>query len=119
MHWLVVFWIIYGCIAIVGTIFFYLMDNHAALKRRLWPWYIVLTGVLFLALLKVAGFRLWVVLLMSVPAVGFGIVNYRRIRFCPKCGTISIGMLFLRAANVCSACGTPLDNAGDHKQVEH
>ena len=105
-------WIV---LAIVGFFLFY-HNKNAAFKRKCFPRYIVLVGVLFVfftaTLSVVSSGSLWSlgILVVIVPAIYLvSYMNLRLTKFCDKCGTTLTNMNGFTAMKFCSKCGAELD----------
>lgn len=105
-------WIVLGIVSFV--LFF--VGKNTALKRRWWPRFILLVGVLFIVfstLLAVIGSKTWWslgVLFITVPAVTLiSYLNLKMTKFCDKCGATLINSNWLSALRFCSKCGAELD----------
>ena len=105
-------WIV---LAIVGFFLFY-HNKNAAFKRKYFPRYIVLVGVLFVfftaTLSVVSSGSLWSlgILVVIVPAIYLvSYMNLMMTKFCDKCGTTLTNMNPFTQMKFCSKCGAELD----------
>lgn len=101
-----VFFAVWALLAIVGAMFFYGGEN-AALKRRLYPFYIALISVLFIGFTYLIQGQLS--LFMLVMVVIIAIFNLRTIRFCDACGRMIMPRSLFVAPKYCQGCGAKLD----------
>ena len=115
---LVVFFFVasWGLLGIGGFSVFYVGKN-AAFKRRYFPWFAGLTGLLFVGIAASAGVPV-VILGILLPFVA--LITYLSIRgtqFCSACGkTLSQEIPFSRA-EFCSRCGAPLRDKGKRQHA--
>jgi hypothetical protein len=100
-----VFIIIWILLSLFSSGFFF-FNRNAALKRKLWPWFVTGVGVLFLGFVGFfGGYR---VLYFAGPAVALiTLLNLRTVRFCDSCGR-TIYKTFLSPPKFCSQCGAEL-----------
>jgi hypothetical protein len=106
-------WVVLG---ITGFIFFFL-NRDAALKRKWFPRYITLAGVLFVlyvTAMTVAGspsFPSLGVLVLVVPMVVLiSYLNLKFTKFCNQCGATIIEQNWFSPTRFCSKCGNKLDS---------
>lgn len=104
------FWIVLGLwfpLMIAGTALFY-FGKDASLKRRLWPGYLVVGGILFVSIIWVIGFPREVLFIM-VPAVAVIMgLNIKSTQFCDGCGALVPSKNFLNKPDTCPKCGLNL-----------
>ena len=102
-----VVWVILGVISFL----FFQFNRSAALKRKIWPVFIVAIGVIFF------GFAYYFilrqqprVLFVAIPAIIFiSFLNIRTVRFCDSCGrTLRRQPIFSRT-QFCPYCGADLN----------
>ncbi len=113
-------WVVLG---VTGFIVFFL-SRDAAFKRKWFPRYIVLTGVLFVlfvSAMTVAGSNsfasLWM-LVFVVPALTLiCYLNLKFTKFCGKCGATIVDHNWFSPTRFCSKCGAKLDS-GKASQIE-
>jgi hypothetical protein len=105
-------WIVLG---IAGFFLFY-FGKDAAFKRKWFPRYIVLVGVLFVFFVatqvvvssgSLGGLGILVVIVPAVFAISY--MNIRTTKFCNKCGTTLINMSPFSPMKFCFKCGAELD----------
>jgi hypothetical protein len=106
-------WVLLG---IIGFIVLYL-NRDATVKRKWFPRYIMLTGVLFLLFLtavSVAGSRSsggLGILVIAVPMVVLiSYLNLKFTKFCDKCGATIIDHNIFSPTRFCSKCGAKLES---------
>jgi hypothetical protein len=97
-------WVILG----VGSALFFHFNRDAQLKKRLMPFFIIGTGVLFaLFVLIMTGQPR--ILLFLVPAVALiSWMNLRIINVCNACGRTVYNNVWFSKAEYCSKCGAKL-----------
>jgi hypothetical protein len=86
----------------------FFLSKNAQLKRKVWPPFVVVTGILF------AGF-VWSMgipsegLIIFVPAIALiTFLNLRAVQFCNSCGATTMSQNPLSKPAVCSKCGAGL-----------
>ncbi len=79
-------------------------------KRKCFPWFVVLVGVLFIAF--VAGIRapLEIPLLMALVAALIAFLNVSGASVRDTCGRTIIHKIFFSKPEYCARCGAKLDN---------
>ena len=101
----VVFFVIWVLLGLFSAGFF-LVNRNAGLKRKIWPWFVVGAGVLFLGFVGFSGG--YQILYFAGPAVALiTIMNLRLVKFCDSCGK-TIYKAFLSPPKFCSQCGAQL-----------
>lgn len=96
-------------VLIFGGAAFMYRSRDVAAKRRVFPWYLVLSGLSFLAMFASLGFGWTAVLLMAIPVGGVSLLNVLRVRICPNCGRTSWGDRVLSPPDRCPECGHRLE----------
>ena len=106
-------WIVLG---IIGFATFFL-NRDAALKRKWFPRYIVLVGILFVLFVTaeaVAGAKSSAspgMLVLMVPTVVLiSYLNLKFTKFCDECGDTIIEQNWFSPTRFCSKCGAKLDS---------
>ena len=94
-------WILLG---FAGSLFFYLKNVDAALKKRLWPIFNAVVAAAFIFFIwPTVGWTTWLLLAVFFVAVGVGI-RTAAITFCPFCnGSVN------SRSKICRNCGHALD----------
>ena len=98
-------WILLG---IGGALFFYGSEN-AALKRKLYPLFLLLITAVFLGFTFFLQGSLPLFLTVAVVVIGF--MNLRMTRFCDACGRMVVSRAFFVAPKFCQGCGAKLTDA--------
>ena len=106
--------VVWAALTAAGGIFFWFHRN-AALKRKLFPWYVIGGGGFF------AGIAIWQtggrMAFLLVPAVAvIAWLNIRNTRWCDQCGRMSAPRSALRPEEFCARCGASLENKLVEKQ---
>jgi hypothetical protein len=99
-----IFPIVFGAWILLGAagVWPFYVSRHVAFKRKYFPWYVGLAGVLLLGVVAAAGYSLADIATM-VPSVALVCyLNLRATRFCDACGRTIIQQ---RSAEFCSKCG--------------
>lgn len=96
-------WVVLGLFSVA-----FFLNKNAPLKRKVWPPFIIATGLLFIGFTLAMGIPRHM-LGIIVPAVALiTILNLRAVQFCNSCGaTIMSQNPFVKAA-FCSKCGAKL-----------
>jgi hypothetical protein len=100
-------WIVLG----ISSAAFFFLNRNAALKRKVFPPFVIFIGVLFLTFGGLMGFaREPFFFLLMVPFVALiTFVNIRNTRFCDTCGKTLISQNPFLRPKFCSSCGADLD----------
>src|SRR5438093_13298734 len=90
--WFLAFFIGWIGLGIAGFFLFYVSKN-AAFKRRFFPWYIIIVGLIFAAIPVASGQT--AALFMVIPAVALiSFMNIRLTKFCDACGRTVVSHAF-------------------------
>jgi hypothetical protein len=95
-------------VVLAGTgSFFFILSRNAPLKRRLWPAWMVLVALGFLAFAwGIAGPAMPLILLVPIALITF--LNLRNMRFCDACGRTVFNAGPFSRAKFCPACGAAI-----------
>jgi ribosomal protein L37E len=103
-----IFFITWVILILIG-LYLFNFNKNATLKRKIWPWWIVGSGILFNL------FIYWIgmgskLLFMSVPATALiSFLNIRNTSFCDKCGKTSFNkQMWFTKIEFCAKCGAKL-----------
>ena len=94
-------------LSVSGFVLFYL-KRDAAFKRKYYPWYICLAGVLFLCFAAATGVPFAVLAFMTPFIVLITFLNLRGTQFCDACGRTIIQQAPFSRPEFCSKCGASL-----------
>lgn len=99
-------WILLG----IGSFLFFHFHRNTALKRRVFPVFVIATAVVFGGFIYFAmGRQQPQVLLVAVPAlVLISFLNIRQIRFCDSCGKTLYRQPVFSRPQFCPHCGGKL-----------
>jgi len=101
------FFVIWAILGIGGAIFFY-GNRDAALKRKIFPYFLLLIGIAFV------GFTFYmqgqVPIFMIVAVVAVLILNFRMTRFCDACGQMVVSRALFVTPKYCQKCGAKLSD---------
>jgi hypothetical protein len=104
-------WIVLGIIGV----YFYLSKN-VAFKRKWYPRFVILTGVLFvffsttIMAFSVRSLELLVVVIVMVPfTLLIAYLNIKMTKFCDECGATLLNQNWFVAMRFCPKCGAELD----------
>jgi hypothetical protein len=106
----------WALLGVAGFFLFY-VSNNAAFKRRYFPWFASLTGLLFVGIAAAMGIpvAMLAVLLPFVALITF--LNIRGTQFCGVCGKTLLQQMPFSRAKFCSRCGAPLRDEGRSPRV--
>jgi fatty acid desaturase len=94
-----------------GGIAFFVTHGDAALKRRLWPWAILLATATFVALaLWASGPSAELAPLLLVGAAGLAAFGWRAAQFCARCGATVFNANPIERARFCPRCAARLSS---------
>lgn len=102
-----VFPIFFGVWVVLGlfSAAFFFLNKNAVLKRKVWPPFVVVTGMLFLGFTWAMGFPAQV-MYVAVPAViAITLLNLRAVQFCGSCGATQMSQNPFSKPAYCSKCG--------------
>jgi hypothetical protein len=105
-----VFPVFFGVWVVLGLFSagFFFLNKNAALKRKVWPPFLVATGMLFLGFMWAMGLPAEAFFL-AVPAVALiTLLNLRAVRFCNSCGATLMSQNPFTRPTFCSKCGAKL-----------
>lgn len=95
-------------LGVSGFVVFFL-SRDVNRKRRLFPGFTVLTGILFVGFVWAMGFSGGIVL-AAIPIVALiSWLNIRQTRFCDACGRTVVTMFPGQRPRYCHQCGAALD----------
>ena len=104
-----IFFVIWVALGVAGFFLFYVSKN-VQFKKRFFPWYVILAGVLFISFTLVMGFPLGVLYFM-VPAVALiTFLNIKSTKFCGNCGRTVINQMWFTKVEYCEKCGAKLND---------
>ncbi len=108
----IVFPIFFGVWILLGifSAAFFFFNNDAALKRKVYPPFVVGVGILFLVFGALTGFAKHPFIYVLVPMVGLiTFLNLRSTKFCDSCGKTLFNQSPFAPAKFCSRCGANLE----------
>jgi len=82
---------------VISFVIFFLGKN-AALKRKLWPPFVIGTGLLFVFFVYLMGFGDQAMYMMVPAVILITFLNLRATKFCDSCGKTIINQNFVRNA---------------------
>ena len=105
-----IFPIFFGTWVVLGLVSFYIffIGKNAELKRKLWPPFVIGTGVLFILFVYLMGFGGEAMYMMVPAVILITILNLRATKFCDSCGKTIINQNFFVKPEFCSKCGAKL-----------
>jgi len=104
-----IFFVVWIALGVAGFFLFYVSKN-VRFKRRFFPWYVILAGVLFISFGLGMGFHLQMLFIM-VPAVALiTFLNIKSTKFCNSCGRTIINQVWFTKVEYCGKCGAKLND---------
>jgi len=102
-------WIILGILYHI----FYFFNKDTKLKRKLYPWTLFLSGILFILFLFWLGIHKWKSSYIAVPMMILSIIvivilNIKFTKFCGSCGKMIYLPAFMIKIKYCPKCGAEL-----------
>ena len=103
-----IFFVVWIALGVAGFFLFYVSKN-VQFKKRYFPWYAILAGVLFISFGLGMGFPLEI-LYFTVPGVALiTFLNIRSTKFCDNCGRTIINQAWFSKVEYCGKCGAKLN----------
>lgn len=102
--------VFFGFWAVLGlcSAGFFRLNKNARLKRKVWPPFVIVTGVLFIGFVWAISKRAEI-LYVLIPAVALiSMLNLRVVQFCDACGATLRSPNPFRRPAFCSKCGAGL-----------
>ena len=100
--------LIWGALGL-GSFLFFHFNRNAALKRRIWPAFIILVGAIFGGFMYYSGFRQPQAFYIFGPAlIIISFLNIRTTRFCGSCGKTLYRQPIFSRIQFCPYCGAEL-----------
>jgi hypothetical protein len=104
-----IFFVVWVALGIAGFFLFYVSKN-VQFKKRYFPWYVILAGVLFISFGLGTGLPLEMLYFM-VPVVALiTFLNIRSTKFCDNCGRTIINQAWFSKVEYCAKCGAKLNS---------
>ena len=105
----IAFMIVWGILGVSSFLFFH-FNRNSALKRRIWPAFIIAIGLIFGGFVYfIMGRQQPQVLYLMVPAVILiSFLNIRTTRFCDSCGKTLYRQPIFSRIQFCPHCGAEL-----------
>ncbi len=102
------FMVVWAALGISSFLFFHFCRN-AALKRRLFPPFIVIIGVIFGCFIAYISHAYLQVLFLAIPTISLiSFLNIRQTRFCDACGRTLYKQPLFSRPQFCPRCGAEL-----------
>ena len=103
-----IFFVVWVALGVAGFFLFYVSKN-ARFKKKYFPWYAILAGVVFISFGLMIGFPSEMLYLM-VPAVALiTFLNIKSTKFCENCGRTIINQMWFTKVEYCAKCGAKLN----------
>jgi hypothetical protein len=104
-----IFFVVWIALGAAGFFLFYVSKN-VRFKRRFFPWYVILTSLLFILFGLGIGFPLRMLLIM-VPVLGLiACLNIISTKFCDNCGRTLTNQAWFTKVEYCAKCGAKLND---------
>jgi membrane protein CcdC involved in cytochrome C biogenesis len=106
-----VFPIFFGVWVVLGifSASFFFLNGNAALKRKVWPPFVVGTGLLFLFFIWLMGMQSEI--LFAAPfVIIITLINIKSVKFCSSCGKTIMNHNPFAPPKYCSKCGAALES---------
>jgi hypothetical protein len=88
---------------------YFVFSWNAARKRKLWPWFVIFSGGLFVAPIFIAAPNMAVLILVGVGMSGLTAIQIYRVWFCDHCGaTVGLFERGITRQKQCNKCGADL-----------
>ena len=97
-------WILLG----LGGFWLFSVSRNVAFKRKYFPWYVGLAGVLFIGFGAAMGVHPLGMAIMVPSVVLITFLNLRATQFCDACGRTVVQQMPFSRAEFCSKCGARL-----------
>ena len=102
------FMVVWVALGISSGLFFYFSRN-TALKRRIFPPFVIFIGIIFGCFVAYMSRGHWQVLFVTVPIIALiSFLNIRKTRFCDACGRTLYQQPICSPSQYCPRCGAPL-----------
>ena len=87
---------------------FFLFSKNAPFKRKYFPWFAGLSGLIFIGIVTATAISLALLAIMIPLVALITYLNIRGTQFCGACGRTMIQQMPFSRADFCSRCGAPL-----------
>ena len=104
--WFPIFWITLG---IVGFFLFFVSKN-VEFKKKYYPWYVVLVGVVFASFIMMTGMPIFPLVIFLPVIALITYLNLRNVKFCDSCGKTIVNRAWFSKVSYCSNCGAKLED---------
>lgn len=93
-----------------GGFYLFAVNREVGIKRRLFPWFTLLVGILFVLYVIYLGFSLPVLLFIIPAAVLLTCFNLLGTKFCDVCGSMVRRNTPFAKIESCPKCGARMDS---------
>lgn len=93
----------------VASFFLFYVNKNVRFKKKWFPRFVVLIGVLFIAFVVWMGAPL-AVLFFMVPVIALTFLNIRMTSFFDNCGRTITNQMFFSKPEYCAKCGAKLND---------
>ena len=94
-------WVVLG----LSSAAFFFLNKNAPLKRKVWPPFVVITGVLFVGFAWAMGFPADFFFVLVPATAVITALNLRAVQFCNSCGATLMSQNPFSRPAFCSKCG--------------
>ncbi|MBA2344926.1 MAG: hypothetical protein H0V83_07580 [Rubrobacter sp.] len=98
-----------GLVLMITSFILFHLNKNARFKRKYFPWFMILVGVLFIAVVIGLGAPLKYFLLIALLVASITFLDIRGTRFCDDCGRTIRNPLPFSRPEYCPKCGAKLD----------
>lgn len=105
-----IFPIFFGVWVVLGLFSagFFFLNKNSALKRKVWPPFVIVTGLLFIGFTLAMGIPSDALYIMLPAVVLITVLNLKAVQFCDSCGATIMSQNPLAKPEFCSKCGSKL-----------
>ena len=104
-----VFFVVWIVLGITGFFLFYVSKN-VQFKRKYFPWYVILGGVIFVLFGLGMGLPVAMLFIMLPVVTLITLLNIKSTRFCDNCGRTIINQMWFSKVEYCAKCGAKLND---------
>ena len=104
-----VFFVVWAALGVAGFFLFY-RGKDAQFKRKYFPWYVILTGVLFISFGLGMGLPPEMLYFMAPAVALITFLNIKSTKFCDRCGSTIVNQMWFTKAEHCAKCGAKLND---------
>ena len=103
-----IFFVVWIALGVAGFFLFYVSRN-VQFKKKYFPWYVILAGVLFVFYALGMGLPSEMLYFMVPVVVLITFLNIRSTKFCDNCGRTIFKQTWFTRVEYCAKCGAKLN----------